>query len=141
MPDTADITKPFARLLEYYMYKVRFPPITANRLARELGVNPQTVLNWRKGISIPEPDMLQLLATRTGMPFSLLWRAAGHQPIAEHAATSLSPEVILDLERESSRYLAEAARAENRSGSQNRESGRGTRRSPDDSTSFMAIVR
>lgn len=105
-----DVTKPFARFLEYYIYRVRYPPITPNKLAIELGVNPQTVLNWVSGRAMPKTDMMQLLAQKTGIPFSLLFRVVYNSSLPQAPTGQLSREMIRDLERHAEQFLAEKER-------------------------------
>lgn len=77
MKDPGEPRSPFAALLQHYMWEVRRPPINPNRLAVELGVNRQTIVNWLSGKK-PLPDMLPLVAEKTQIPLATLYEAAGY---------------------------------------------------------------
>lgn len=78
----ADSPTPFAAMLQQYMWKRREPPITAARLASEIGINRQTVLNWLNG-SRPAADMLPSVAEKIGVSLVEVYRAAGYPVPAE----------------------------------------------------------
>lgn len=51
------------------------------RLAKEIGVTPQAVTNWLKGVDFPRPDKLLKLATTLSLGFEQLVKSTAKQPI------------------------------------------------------------
>lgn len=90
----SDVVKSFPELLREYMWKRREPPINPNRLAQELGVARQTVLNWLDGTK-PMPDMLPHIAEKIDVPLPVLYKALGY-PVLE--VVKSNDEVLRELQ-------------------------------------------
>lgn len=105
----ADTPTPFAAMLQQYMWKRREPPITAARLANEIGINRQTVLNWLGG-SRPTADMLPLVAEKIGVPLVEVYRAAGYPVPTELAGTEIFEYLHKNIEADASLTVKERKR-------------------------------
>jgi transcriptional regulator with XRE-family HTH domain len=70
----------FARYLQReWMWKQEPPLRTPSELATALGVPKQTAFNWLRMGHIPSISALIQIAKRTGLSFTKLMKAAGHE--------------------------------------------------------------
>jgi transcriptional regulator with XRE-family HTH domain len=63
-------------IIDDYINRQTYPP-SIRRLAKDLGVSPTTVTNWRNIKDLPRPEHLEAIARVTGVPVREVFYAAG----------------------------------------------------------------